>query len=84
MDLEKYMAAGLGLKEGEWRLEKVSRMTHLLSHRKIQAGIWKIQLEDGKRIDKNNTFEIPVDALGKYAVPRLLEKYLEEKENYGS
>jgi A/G-specific adenine glycosylase len=51
--------------------------THLLSHRKIEASFWKVEvsgtIEDGgsyKVIKKRN--------IDNYAVPRLIHKYLEE------
>lgn len=63
-------------------LGKPLALQHLLSHRKIEARIWQIDLEKPLVDLKNDIFEIEEEEWGNYPVPRLLDIYW--RENYVS
>lgn len=48
---------------------------HQLSHQTLHARIHRIEVD--RLPDREEYFAVPISALGDYAVPRLLEKYLE-------
>lgn len=73
---------GLGLKDFQQVHDKM-KLTHLLSHRKIQAKFWQVKVKKAPQITKNNIFEIRQEDLVKYPVPRLIDKYF-ERFNYVS
>ena len=55
--------------------------THLLSHRKIVANFYTIQLHQKPKFLKSDIFEIQLNDLGsKYPISKLIHKYLENKE----
>lgn len=49
---------------------------HVLSHQKINAVFYQVKID--KPIGSKCSFEIAISNLGKYAIPRLIEKYLKE------
>lgn len=53
---------------------------HMLSHQLILARFWKIKdLKSNNHIPKDNSFYINENQLNKYAFPRLIERYFDEK-----
>ncbi len=59
-------------------LKKPLAIQHLLSHRKIEARIWQIDLEKPLGDLKNGIFEIAEADWEKFPVPRLLDIYWKE------
>lgn len=51
--------------------------THILSHRKIQAQFLVIETASLPAIESESHFEIAVSDLSSFAIPRLVEKFLE-------
>lgn len=65
------------LKGLSWQLVREVRMPpHLLSHQRLHAHLYHLRLDRLPEIE--GCLVIPEEALGDYAVPRLLERYLEE------
>ncbi|HVA99576.1 MAG TPA: A/G-specific adenine glycosylase [Bacteroidia bacterium] len=57
---------------------------HILSHQKIYARFWEIELKKGisESIQKKNNFiSIPEKKISKYAIPRLIDIYLKGTKN---
>lgn len=64
--------------EIEARIIDVSdEFKHVLSHQLIYAKFWKIELKDLSHSCFQNAFSIQQKDLDNYAIPRLIEKYLE-------
>jgi len=55
----------------------VKEYTHLLSHRKIEARFWKVDVS-GVLEEKGNYKVVPKTEIEKHAVPRLIHRYLQE------
>ncbi|MBQ8307722.1 MAG: A/G-specific adenine glycosylase [Alistipes sp.] len=65
------------LKGLSWQLVREAQMPpHLLSHQRLHAHFYRLRLDRLPEIEGCRA--IPEEALGDYAVPRLLERYLEE------
>lgn len=57
-------------------------MKHILSHQQIFARFWELEINNSTGINLENYFlRIPIAELDNYAIPRLIERYLEGREN---
>ncbi len=68
---------------GEGRIMSAPvEITHQLSHQRILARFWEVRLG---RIHpgRPEVFRVPYKDIGKYALPRLLEKYMEKSPAFG-
>lgn len=74
-ELLSEVAGWLGVRENVLHLKGKWSTVHLLSHRRIEAQFWEIQLD--QPADKNDIFEVSGEQLEAYPIPRLMEKYLE-------
>ncbi|MBI1220984.1 MAG: A/G-specific adenine glycosylase [Bacteroidetes bacterium] len=63
----------------ELRQTGVWKTIHLLSHRKIHAFFWELEADIPP--NKNDIFEMEADEIEKYALPRLMTKYLIERKH---
>ncbi len=54
-----------------------SKYIHLLTHQRIEASFWKVEI-DGFIPDNSVYFEVATEHIEKIAVPRLIDKYLND------
>ena len=55
---------------------------HILSHQKILATFWQVQVEQVKLVD--NQIEIPIHQIEDYPLPQLLIRYIKESRLFGA
>jgi len=68
---------------GRWTvLGRSERITHLLSHQRIQAVFWQVAAEPGWSPPKD-WLKVPLDRVEEHAVPRLIERWLQGEVPYG-
>jgi hypothetical protein len=51
--------------------------THILSHQKIEASFWRFEIKS-EVLDNSLYLKVPKTELGALAIPRLVQKYLED------
>jgi A/G-specific adenine glycosylase len=68
---------------GRWKvLGRSERITHLLSHQRIQAVFWQVSVEPDRALPKD-WLKVPAERVVEYAVPRLIERWMEGEVPYG-
>jgi A/G-specific adenine glycosylase len=68
---------------GSWKvLGRSERITHLLSHQRIQAIFWRVSVEPDGTLPKE-WMKVPSERVVEYAVPRLIERWMEGEVPYG-
>lgn len=68
---------------GRWKvLGRSERITHLLSHQRIQAVFWHVSGEPYQGLPKD-WLKVPSERVVEYAVPRLIERWMEGEVPYG-
>jgi len=60
--------------------ETGAEVIHILSHRKIHARFFEIELSEKWLSKQESIFEVEISTLKKYPVPRLIENYLSGKK----
>ena len=69
-DFQKWVGHG-------WRLRKrISLPRHQLSHQRLHAVVWQIEVTEFT--EQAAPYTLPIAELDRYAIPRLLERYLEQ------
>jgi len=74
----------------EWRIPEKAQVQeryqciHLLSHRKIRASFYTVDIQGDWEPPKNDIFDIDERDIGRLAIPRLIDRYLEEQHVYVS
>ncbi len=63
-------------------IEKSKEYFHQLSHRKIYTYFYKIEIENMSKYLSDHYIKIQLKDLKNYAIPRLIEKYLQENIDY--
>lgn len=61
----------------DFSVESISEFKHILSHRKINARFWEIKCQ--KTLPVSNFKKIKIETIGKLAVSRLIEKFIQAK-----
>lgn len=68
---------------GHWKiLGRSERITHLLSHQRIQAVFWQVRVDAVRPLPKD-WLKVPAADVEIYAVPRLVERWLLGEAPYG-
>jgi A/G-specific adenine glycosylase len=68
---------------GRWKVRgRSKRITHLLSHQRIQAVFWQLSAEPDWSPPKD-WLKVPSERVVEYAVPRLIERWMEGEVPYG-
>ena len=65
------------VKDIDFSVESISEFKHILSHRKINARFWEIKCQ--KTLPVSNFKKIKIETIGKLAVSRLIEKFIQAK-----
>ncbi len=69
--------------QGRWAvLGRSERITHLLSHQRIQAVFWHVRAERAWH-PPADWLEVPIGRVEEHAVPRLIERWLKGEVPYG-
>ncbi len=61
-------------------VQEVYSTMHLLSHRRIHARIFKVDIEGEWEHGKKDIFDIDASELEQYPIPKLIDRYLERKQ----
>jgi A/G-specific adenine glycosylase len=68
---------------GRWKiLGRSERITHLLSHQRIQAVFWQVSVAP-EWIPPTDWLKVPSVRMEEYAVPRLIERWMDGEVPYG-
>lgn len=68
---------------GHWKiLGRSERITHLLSHQRILAVFWQVSVDPDRGLPKD-WLKVPSERVVEYAVPRLIERWMEGEVPYG-